>query len=388
MPSRHKKKKAATAMKKKATVSSRKKPLYLRKEFYIVLVVAVVVFVILLAVSAARMQQQYQSNATAATSLVFSPAAVNSNIGDVIPLTITLNPGTNEVSLVKLEITYNPTYFQPTSATAFVPNSAAFSTVLEGPIYSTGKVQVVLSVGNDPTKAIQQTATLGTLSLTALGNVTNSPVAFSSNTQAFSVSPNDSASENVISSTVPAVITVGQGGPTSAPPTPTTVVSTPTEAPTPTTPVFCLGCPPPTQIPTTPVSPTSTMTPVPTSPAGGNNTTTIPTQPVNGTPTQAVGCTPGATNSCPSGTSCQSEKFGCTQTGPGEHCDAIGIKYVCLPPVSITPHVSVTPTPPYKCHMPMWFARFAVRFIADHPRMPGWLRNMFIPALRCTVNNN
>ncbi len=91
MPRNHKKK--IGELKKRSASSGTKRPLYLRKRFYVVLLILFFLFATFLAVVGVQTQQQYRSNAIAATTLSFSPSTVNANIGDTIPLTITIIPG-------------------------------------------------------------------------------------------------------------------------------------------------------------------------------------------------------------------------------------------------------------------------------------------------------
>src|SRR5258708_12911213 len=92
-----------------------------------------------------------QQHAQASTNLAFTPdssaaSPIQKNVGDSIPVDITVDPGKNLVSFVKLEIQYDPTVLA-TAAGAFKANTTAFPSVLEGPVYSPGKIAVTLSVG-------------------------------------------------------------------------------------------------------------------------------------------------------------------------------------------------------------------------------------------------
>ncbi len=195
-------------------------------------------------------QQEVRSRAEKSTTVSFSPDSsqtkpLQKNVGDTIPLDITVNPGKNLVSFVKLEIQYDPDKLQPATSNAFQANTSVFPSVLEGPIYSTGKIAVTLSVGPDPTKSIQQTAKAGTVTFKAVANTaagTPTLVTYGATTQVLSIGSNDQASENVLSTAVPAAIVIGGAGPSGEPtvpipsgsPTPTTEVPTnePTAVPT------------------------------------------------------------------------------------------------------------------------------------------------------------
>jgi hypothetical protein len=211
--------------------------------FIVVLLVGIPLTVYLL-----QQQQEVRSHAEQSTTLSFSPdsttaAPIQKAVGDAIPLDIVVDPGKNLVSFVKLEITYDPTILATASADAFKANVTAFPSVLEGPVYSNGKIAVTLSVGPDPTKAIQQKVTAATVNFTALKDTpagTPTMVTFTTNTQALSLGSNDQASENVLLSPLPAAIAIGAAAPTSSIPsgtaTPTVpVTDVPTAAPSPTT---------------------------------------------------------------------------------------------------------------------------------------------------------
>src|SRR3954471_10323760 len=120
--------------------------------------IAVLLVGIPLTVYLLQQQQEVRSHAEKSTNVSFSPDSsqttpLQKNVGDVIPLDITINPGKNLVSFVKLEIQYDPEKLATDSANAFQANNVVFPSILEGPVYSAGKISVTLSVGPDPTKA-------------------------------------------------------------------------------------------------------------------------------------------------------------------------------------------------------------------------------------------
>lgn len=183
-------------------------------------------------------QQETRTRAEKSTNLTFTPessanAPIQKSVGDTIPLDVFVDPGTNLVSFVKLEISYDPEKLATASADAFTQNAAVFPSVLEGPIFSSGKISVTLSVGPDPTKAIQTKSKAATISFKALSNTPPGQptvVSYGATTQALSIGFNDQASENVLSSATPATIAIGgTTGPTE--PVPTEALS-PTQTPT------------------------------------------------------------------------------------------------------------------------------------------------------------
>lgn len=243
--------------------------------FLVVLLVGIPLTVYLL-----QQSQEVRTRAEKSTVISFSPdstqvAPITKNVGDTIPLDITVDPGKNLVSFVKLEIQYDPEVLATDSANAFQANITAFPSVVEGPLYTPGKIAVTLAIGPDVTKAIQTKVKAATVTFKALKNTptgTPTQVSFgvSPKTQVLSLGENDQASEDVLSSATPALIAIGGTAPTqpipSGSPTPTTEVPSP--EPTVET---------PTAVPTLPVDvPTATpTTPQPTGGPGTPNTLPI-----------------------------------------------------------------------------------------------------------------
>lgn len=233
--------------------------------FLVVLLVGIPTTIFLL-----QQQQEVRSRAEKSTTISFTPdsstsAPLQKKIGDTIPLDIMVDPGKNLVSFVKLEIQYDPEKLATTGATTLQPNIVAFPTTLEGPVYSPGKISVTLSVGPDPTKAIQAKVKAATVNLKAIANTpadTPTVVTYGATTQVLSIGANDEASENVLSNTVPATILIGDATPTEGPTAAVTEVPTPTTAPT--------------------DQPTSA--PVPTSPPGADPTSAPAPTTADGTP--------------------------------------------------------------------------------------------------------
>lgn len=235
--------------------------------FAVVLLVGIPLTVYLL-----QQQQEVRTRAEASTIVTFTPdstsaAPIKKNVGEEIPLDINVDPGKNLVSFVKLEINYDPEVLATGSANAFQANTTAFPSVLEGPVYTPGKIAVTLSVGPDPTKAIQQKVKAATITFTALKNTppgTPTLVSYSSNTQVLSIGSNDQASENVLSTATPATIEVGGAVVPTDQPIPTgTIAPTvplPTDQPLPTDPAPTVPLPT-DAIPTPTTGPVGSGTP-------------------------------------------------------------------------------------------------------------------------------
>jgi hypothetical protein len=240
--------------------------------FIVILLVGIPVTVYLL-----QQEQETRTRAQKSTVLKFTPdssqtSPIQKNVGETIPLDIMVDPGTNLVSFVKLSIQYDSDKLEAEGTDAFVPNTVVFPTVLEGPVYSTGKIEVTLSVGPDPTKAIQSLAKAGTVTFKALADTpAGQPtlVTYGVTTQVLSIGSTDQASENVLSSSTPAAIAIGGDAEPSV-----TLEPIPSGSPTPTTEIT----PEPTSTindtptPTDTPSATPTFTPTPTGSASGTTT--------------------------------------------------------------------------------------------------------------------
>lgn len=211
--------------------------------FVVLLLVGIPVTIYLL-----QQQQEIRSRATPATTLYFEPDSsgtpINAAVGQSIPLDLYIDPGSNLVTSVKLEIQYDSDRLS-VAEDAFQANSAAFPSILSGPIYSPNKIQVSMSVGVDLTKSISTRTRVATITFKAVSNTTDtSPtqITFSGNTVVTSSSSQDEFSENVLASTNPARILIGstsQQTPTdppqvTEPPAQATATPGPTTGATPT----------------------------------------------------------------------------------------------------------------------------------------------------------
>lgn len=205
------------------------------------------------------------SHANAATTLYLTPsssanAPLQYNTGETVSFGVYINPGTNLVSYTKLELQYDPTKFQPSGTSPFSPNSAVFPTILSGPVNNSGDFLIALSVGSNPTSAIATVEQIGTFTLTAIAPTTTSPtvVSFGPNTEVLSIASSDQSNENVLSTTIPAYVSLLAPTPTPGP-----VLLSPTQS--------AAVTPLPTVIPT----PKPSVTPAPPTTAPQAATPTI-----------------------------------------------------------------------------------------------------------------
>lgn len=201
--------------------------------------ISAVVVIAVVSITVYSLSQQYknQTHATASTTLSFSQSTIQANSGSPITDDITINPGNNFVSLVTLVIDYDSSAVTPDTTKGIVPNTQAFPSTLDGPTYNTCKgtqctMSISLSVGNDPTKAIKTPTTVATVNFNPVSQNGTTQLAFDNQTQVFSVAPSDQANENVLSTTTPTTITIGQGSTTSPTSFPTTSGLSPTQTQT------------------------------------------------------------------------------------------------------------------------------------------------------------
>lgn len=169
-----------------------------------------------LAIYSLRLTEETRSRAQKATTVSFTPEStiespIKKAIGDEIVLKVHIKPGTNIVSFAKLEIQYDETKLATAPADAFKGIETVFPVTLEGPTYAPGKITVTLSVGSDPTKAIQTEVDAATIRFKALANTNGTPtnVTYGNNTEILSIGGTDQASENVLLTVNPAIITIG-----------------------------------------------------------------------------------------------------------------------------------------------------------------------------------
>lgn len=193
-----------------------------------------------------QQQTEDRSHAQKSTVLSYSPdstpsSPIQKTVGDEFTLDLMVNPGANLVSFVSFEIDYDPQYLSVASSNGFVPNAAAFPTILEGPTVTPGKITGTLSVGAEPTRAIQTPTKAGTITFKALKPTTGQPTSIKyiqPITKVLSIGKQDQFSEDVLSSATPAYVVITADGETVTPEispsdTPSDTPS-PTDEPTPT----------------------------------------------------------------------------------------------------------------------------------------------------------
>ena len=186
------------------------------------------VFILLVAIPLTvyfvQQQQQTKTQAAPATKLFFSPLTQTKNVNDDVTLDISIDPGANQVSFVKLDLSYDATKLATNSAgttcnQALCPTDD-FPVILEGPIYAPGTVSITLSIGPNPTKVIQAVKKVVTLKFKAVSTTTSdgTAITFGPQTQVLSLASTDQVGENVLlPNSTPAKVIINQGTSTTTP---------------------------------------------------------------------------------------------------------------------------------------------------------------------------
>lgn len=146
-------------------------------------------------------------------------------VGDTFTADVVVNPGSNQVSSIRLNITYDATKLSVDN-TGFTPNTSAFS-LLSNPVYGTGTITaslgVVVNAASGASSVFDQSPKkVASIQFKVLPNATTgiARVTFGQSI-VLSAAAADQQDEDVLSSSTPLDVTIGNG------PTPT-----PTNSPT------------------------------------------------------------------------------------------------------------------------------------------------------------
>lgn len=240
------------------------------KKFILLTLLLIIVAAIPLTIYIIEQQTRTRGKAESTTTLALITPKDTISVGESFSVDVQMNPGTNSVSIVKLQISFDNSKID-IQDTNIIPNTTAFPVILEGPSIgncsgTTCTILLTTSVGSDPTKIIIQPTKVATLTFTAKqATDPKTQIAFTDQTQVLSSGGTESANENLIQSKVPLALTiVGELQPT----------ITATSAAITTTPRPLL----PTNTPVQQVqAPTNTPTPVHTTNNTASTSTPTPT---------------------------------------------------------------------------------------------------------------
>ncbi len=200
-------------------------------------IIIILLVAIPLTVYLVQKQQEIRGRAVAATTLSFVPTTATTSVGQTVSFDVSLDPGEkNQVSFVKLVISYDGTKLA-TAGSGLVSDAKVLPSTLQEPVYEPGTITTTLSVGADPTKAIQTKTTIATVTFQAIaptGLGIPTKITFGNQTQVLSIAATEQFNENVLSTTNPAEVTITGAVPS---PTPSEISPTPTlPSPTPSLP--------------------------------------------------------------------------------------------------------------------------------------------------------
>lgn len=162
---------------------------------------------------ASQRPQTITGSAEGATSLTFSPITSENSplvqkVNDQFSLDVLVNPGKNQISVVELNIKYDPYKIEFSENNPISVNNSAFAEVVEGPFFSRGNLYVALSIGSDQTKAITTQTNAVTLNFKTVSRAESTQVYFGKDTRTLNVSSNEEGGENVLSTTIPTYIKI------------------------------------------------------------------------------------------------------------------------------------------------------------------------------------
>lgn len=143
-------------------------------------------------------------------TLSFNQATISTTVGQTVTLVARVNPGTNQVGAVELDITFIPSVLRLDSVT----RSDSFNTTLEGPVIdnSNGTGSIDVGLLTNPATYVTTTSDVATFVFTTLTAATNSPVSIAMTSNASALG------EYVVSTRTGSQITVtASGGDTTDP---------------------------------------------------------------------------------------------------------------------------------------------------------------------------
>ena len=115
-------------------------------------------------------------------SLFFDQSTITKTLGQDFNITARINPGTNNVGAVELDITFDPTVLQLNNIT----KSDSFNITLSSPTINniTGRGSIDLGLLTNPPSYINTVSNIATFNFTTLKVATNSPISFAESSNA------------------------------------------------------------------------------------------------------------------------------------------------------------------------------------------------------------
>ncbi len=197
------------------------------KKIFLYIVIGFVLLAIPATVYFAGKQNDVRAKAAPATTLALSPASVSKQPGDTFKLNVDIDPASNQVTTVKVDLTYDSTKLEAQTIT----NGANAPRVLNSGIVASGSASIkVGAASNAQPIAIKGTVAVVTFKAKDGTGTTPTQVKFAATT--FVGGLNESTA-NVLIGTTGSTITIGGAGNSTPTLTPTpTITLTPTLTPT------------------------------------------------------------------------------------------------------------------------------------------------------------
>lgn len=184
-------------------------------------VLVLILITIPITLSLLQSRQDPRTRAAGSTTLSLVPQSGSQKaVGEDVLIDVMVNPGSDEVTILRLFAQFDPTKLEANTNKLFTPTDDIDIEITVKPtIISNNTVAVVLNIENPITDVIQSKTSVGTFNFKAIGETGETPtkVTLTSKTQVFSTGSNDNSQENVLTEPpTPAEITIGDGAPQGA----------------------------------------------------------------------------------------------------------------------------------------------------------------------------
>lgn len=191
-----------------------KSPKHLKGKILAIVSLLVIFIAVLYLVRLVTTPRDTRERASQSTRLYFEPATsvaspIQKKKNETFSLRLMIDPGTAQVSFVRFAVLYDQTKMTVEDITSIVFNTTAFPVVFEGPYLNPGSVHAIVSIGNDPTKAVTTPTQIATITFKALAATTGPiQIRHGDPSMVLSVGASESASQNVLGLLDPAYIKI------------------------------------------------------------------------------------------------------------------------------------------------------------------------------------
>lgn len=183
-----------------------------KKKVWAIILGILAIVGIIITIFLVQKQQELRGRAEKATILSLAPTNQNVNAGEEGELEVVVNPGVNQVNFIKTVIEFDSEKFELESD-SFKLNSEMKWGFIKDPTVEDGNLSFIIGVGTDATRVIKDSPQkIGKISFKVKEDAEDGETEISFNeekTQIRSVGGGDPFTENVLSSSVPATVTIG-----------------------------------------------------------------------------------------------------------------------------------------------------------------------------------